>query len=319
MPAFVYRPRTNDQMKRREMYQNDFKGYLINDVTLWKPKKGSNSIRILPATWPDAEHYGLDVYLHYQIGPERATVLCLAKMKGERCPLCEEQQRLLREDEESPDAKALRAGRSVIMWIIDRDEEKKGPQVFACAPGLDQDIVKVSEDKQTRSYKMIDDPNRGYDVYFDKEGDKLQTKYKGVQIASRASSVDPAHIEFIAELPLPDILEWRDYAEVDRLFRGEPSAPPEPVREEPRRSLPRVRVSVKDEPEPPQRRARDEDDELERERAAIDARTRDEDPPFESEPPRRTTPPPPPPPASSTASGSSRAAAIKERLAARNR
>ena len=316
MAIFQYRPRTQEQMKKRETYSSDIKGYLVSEITLWKPKSGTNHIRILPATWDDPEHYGLDAWVHYQVGPERAAVLCLAKMKGERCPICEERARLDRQGLEV-EAKELVMRRTVLYWIIDRDAENKGPQVFPCPPTLDQDIVKQSEVKSTGKYLMIDDPEAGYDVYFDKEGEKLTTKYRGVQVDRRATSVSRADIEFIVELPLPSLLVWRSYEEVQALFTGEPTQEHAPAREEPRGPIARRR---------PVESAR-ESDNMQRERSAIDARTRDvpqeedDEIPFEepASPPPRAAPARSAPAASpAPISGSSRAAEMKARMQARN-
>jgi hypothetical protein len=302
--------------KRAAQQGGDFQGFIIDEVKVYTPKKGDNYIRILPPTWEGADHYGLDLWVHYGIGPERAAVLCLRKMKNEPCPLCEAMARAERSGDEEL-AKELKPGRRVIVWVINRNDEQQGPLVWPMAWTLDRDICKISRDKRTGAVYAIDHPDEGFDVSFEKEGEQMMTKYTGIQLARRATSVDQESLDFVAELPLPDVLRWRDYAEVATIFEGSGmekasatrQASGEPAQRAPAGGTPRrqptqIRQEPPQEEEPP---------------PPIEEYVGDPLPPEDPPAPatQRPATPAPTAPAAPTG-GASRAAEIRARLAARN-
>jgi hypothetical protein len=179
----------------------------------------------------------MDIHVHYGIGPDRAAVLCLAKMHAEPCPICEARGRAERAGDEEL-AKELKPARRVLVWVLNRNDEQQGPLAWAMPWTLDRDFCKLSRDKRSGAIYSIDDPYEGYDVSFEKEGEQQQTKYTGIQLSRRPTSVDEEHLEFISALPLPDILLWRDYDEIAKLYDGSgmeperpaPARPPSPGR-----------------------------------------------------------------------------------------
>lgn len=66
----------------------------------YKPKEGVNRIDIIPYRIKTDRHpqklekgttdHILDVWVHRYVGPSKSTYLCLAKMFGKACPICEE-------------------------------------------------------------------------------------------------------------------------------------------------------------------------------------------------------------------------------------
>lgn len=232
--AFKYRARSSEQLeKRAEQQGGDFQGFISDEFKTYAPKKGDNWIRILPPTWDDPAHYGMDVHVHYGIGPDRASAVCIAKQPHpttgqlSRCPICEARARAEKAADEEL-AKELKPSRRVLVWLLDKREEDKGPQLWAMPWSVDRDIVKISRDKRSGEVYVIDHPDEGYDVMFDKEGEQLQTKYTGMQLARRASSVDSEHLEYIEGAPLPFTLRWRDYDELKTMFDGSGMAEPGP-------------------------------------------------------------------------------------------
>ena len=235
--------------KRASQSGSDYQGIYVEDVEVYTTRKGENSIRILPPTWDDASHYGIDVWVHNQVGPGNATVLCLTKMKNKTCSICEEVAKLSSRGNEE-EAKELKAKKRVLIYLIDRKDEEKGPQVWAMPWGVDQDIAKLSKDKDTGEVYWVDDPNEGYDLHFDREGEKILTKYVGVVLARRPSKVAKKHITAITDFPLPEVLRWRTSKEILDLYTGG-SRDEEEVRRPSR---------ARDEEEPPpRRRARNDD------------------------------------------------------------
>ena len=209
-----------DARKRSSQGANDFDKILVDSIKMWKPNDGDNRIRILPPTWKGAKHFGLDIYVHYGVGPDRQSYLCLAKMKGEADPIAEERE-IARRDEDEKYAKELEAKRRVLVYLIDRDHEKEGVQAWAMPWTVDRDIVKVSVDKSNGEVLPIDHPDEGYDVEFEKKGAKDRTEYLGVAIARRSSPLGKDDwLDFAIDHPLPDQLNYFDYDHIAKVFNG---------------------------------------------------------------------------------------------------
>lgn len=262
--GFSYRERSADSTKKRaSMGNNDFDKFLKDGVKMWKPNDGDNRIRIVPPTWEEADHYGLDIYMHYGIGPDRQSYLCLNKMKGEACPICEEREQLKRDGDDEA-AKEIEPKRRVLIYLVDRDHPKEGLQAYAMPWTLDRDIVKVSQDKSTGEVLQIDHPEHGYDVEFEKKGSKNRTEYLGVAIARRESSLGKESLlDDAVDAPLSEQLIYFSYDHIAKAFGGHGQQ--------------RDRRRDEDE-EPPRNRSRDRDDDSRSSR-----RSRDE----EEERPRR--------------------------------
>jgi hypothetical protein len=243
--AFKYRARSDAQWERRSHAQSDYAGILLQDFKEYRAKSGDNYVRILPPTWENPTHYGLELYIHYSVGPEQTQVLCPARMKNQPCPICEAYAKAKKAGDDDL-AGELRPRQRWLVWMIDLKDEEQGPQLWSMPTTLDADIVNISKDKRTGQWLTIDHPTDGYGVSFTKEGEGIATRYRTPQIDRNSSSVDADILEFIEATPLPNVLLWRDYAELKRLFQGgeeeeEPKAPqpkPAPAREAQRPARP---------------------------------------------------------------------------------
>lgn len=193
---FAYRPRSAEDYEK----QTAQRGYRTvspfpSDVRMYRPKDGPNCIRILPPTWEDTTkygtHYGIELYLHYGIGPDRAVFVSRRAHLGDPAdPIAREINRLEREftGREPPPAKKkqimdLRAKKRYLVWLIDRNEDDAGPQLYAMPYTLDVDICARARDPRTREVLNVDDPYNGYDVFFSREkGRGGFPSYVGVQL-----------------------------------------------------------------------------------------------------------------------------------------
>jgi hypothetical protein len=222
---FQYKARSSTAWEKRADQQagafigfvkEQYKQLEIND---------DNYGRILPPTWDDPQHYGLDVWVHFGIGPLNATVLCPLKMRTKPCPVCHDRQ--LKEESGREDVGDLKPKRRVLVWWLDRKNEALGAQYVALPWTLDRDIAVVCQDPGTGEMYYIDDPYNGYNVFFKREGKGLNTKYIGIQLDRKPSEVPEAVLDYITQNPLPEILLWRDYEELKDLYSGaEAAAPP---------------------------------------------------------------------------------------------
>lgn len=229
--AFKYKIRSPELLEKRANAQGgDFQGIIRDEYKTFVPAKGDNHIRFLPPTWENPEHYGLDVWAHYNIGPDHASILCLNRMRNNRCPICEARVRAERAGDDEL-AKELSARKRVLVWMLDRKDESKGPMIWSMAQTLDRDFVKLCRDKTTGEIYYIDHPEQGYNVSFERTGEKLATRYGGLQIARRASSVDQDVLDYVEAEPLTGTLVWLSYEEIKEIYEGgaDPDATDEPV------------------------------------------------------------------------------------------
>lgn len=287
--GYRYERRDAESVKRRAEQRGsggDFDRLLKEGVKMWKPNDGDNRIRILPPTWKKPEHFGLDVSVHYGVGADRQSYLCLHKHKGEPDPIHEAYEEARRElnDNEGDKAleqlvKDLKAKKRVVYYLVDRDHEKEGIQAWAAPKGFDDDLVQVMQDKRTGEVLPIDDPEDGYDIEFTKKGQGIKTEYTGIAVARRSSPLDnPKALKFAVENPLPDQLQFFSYEHIAKVFGGGGKRRRDDDRDEDRGSRDR------DERDSP--RSRDRDDDRGRGREREEERggrsSRDDEPTWES-------------------------------------
>lgn len=218
---FNYKPRNTDEVKNRAKQDYSSRdGFLKADINIFTPKEGDNYLRILPPTWNDPQHYGLDIYVHYQIGADKGNYLCLSKMQNKPCPICEEMDKALKENDEDY-AKELKSTKRVLMYMIDRSEEEKDVFAWPASWTIDRDICLQAYDDKTGETLLIDDPEEGYDVTIRRVGKGMNTKYPAPKIDRHQSTLEKEEwLEFIQKNPLPEILHYFDYEHIAKVFKG---------------------------------------------------------------------------------------------------
>lgn len=219
--GFRYQERSPDSYKKRgEQGGGDFDKYLSDSIKMFKPADGDNCIRILPPTWDGAEHFGLDIYVHYQVGPDSQTYLCNHKMQNKPCPMCDEREKAAK-DGDVDYADKLKPTKRVLVYLIDRNNEKDGPIVWSMPWTIDRDLCKLVVDKRSGELLPIDNPERGYDINFERKGKADRTQYIGLSIARRDSDLgNDKWLESIQEHPLDAILQFYDYDHIAAVFGG---------------------------------------------------------------------------------------------------
>jgi len=219
--GFKYKKRSaEDWKKRSEQSGYNRRSFVKEEVTLFRPKDGDNLIRILPPTWEDADHYGHELWVHYAIGADGDTFLDRNKMLGEPDPIEEERMQALN-DNDKEYADKLSSKKRVAIYLVDRDEEDKGIQMWSMPWSMDADITTLAVDKRTGEVLDIDDPEDGYDVEFTKTGKGIKTQYGAVAIARKSSSLDNDEaMEDAIELPIPEALVYYEYEEIQKAFNA---------------------------------------------------------------------------------------------------
>jgi hypothetical protein len=225
---FVYRGRersVEEVARRSRQSSGSYDGILVGEIPRLKVKEGECTFRILPPTWKDTEKWGLGwevgIWVHRKVGPDEGTFLCLDKMKGEPCPICE-----ARRDGDEEERDALKMNWRALCWAIDRDNEKAGPQIWEMPPTLFRDINARSIDKKSGDVICIDDPEEGYDILFNREGNDIKTKYTAVEVSRDATPIHESEktqdrwLEYIQEHSLPDILNFQDSEYIEKVLTG---------------------------------------------------------------------------------------------------
>ena len=224
--GFEYRERNEDTARERATRRvGAGDSYLSDEVRFFQPREGDHEIRVLPPTWDNAEHLGLDIWLHYSIGPDQSSYLCPQKMKSEPCPLCEERARANQAGEKEL-AEDLQPKPRVAFYVIDRRAERDGPKLWSCPPTVEKEMMAQSVDNKTNSVISLDDPSDGYDVSFTVEGSREKTKYKAIKADRRPSPLSDNEdqaaewLEFVKEHPVPDALVYYDYDHIAEALSG---------------------------------------------------------------------------------------------------
>ena len=219
MARFKFKKRDSSSAPRR--LSGEVRDPMLKDGTkFFKVADGANTVRFMPPTWDDAEHYGLDIYVHYQVGPDNLIYLCPRRMKGEDCPICEEMQRANDAGDEEY-AKTLYPTRRVLAYIVDMKVPTDGVKAWTMPyKTVDQQIVLQSTDPETNEYFAVDDPEEGYNVVVTKSGSgKTGTEYKvNISRHSTEFAMTEEIYDYLMANPLPDVLTFYEYNHIAKAF-----------------------------------------------------------------------------------------------------
>ena len=230
---FQYRGRTSEENQRRAKQSSGrYDSFIEGEVIWFKPREGENTIRIIPWASSDKSfddlvekygtHWGIDLMVHNQVGADKGSYLCTDKMRGEPCPICDAYR-----DE---GIEALRLSERVLVWLIDRDDEKAGPKLWSMPLSNSRDISGASSVKGSGELLAVDDPEEGYDVYFVREGTKRNTRYKQFDVARDPSPLSTKAktmekwLDYVVENPLPGMLKFYDAEYLDKVLSGQASS-----------------------------------------------------------------------------------------------
>lgn len=278
--GFRYQKRDKETLKERaNMKGGNYDTYIKPKFKQWKPKDGKNLIRILPPTWDDARHYGLDIFVNFNIGPDNQSYLSLSKHDRGPDPLAEA-RREAQADGDKEFAKKLNPSQRILYWIIDRMDEDEGPLLWAAPFTFDKSLSNLCIDEDTKDVIFIDDPVTGRDVRFYKEGTGLTTKYDPSKMKVLKEStlaedegLEQEWLDFIQENPLPEVLNFYEYDHIKAAFGGQAG-----------------REDDDDDEKPARKRKVDDEDEEKPARSRQRAKSRDDDADEdEDEKPKRRT------------------------------
>lgn len=236
---YTWNKRTVEAVKKRASGSKSDK-VLKDGFKEYKAVEGENKLRIMPNTWQTKpEHYGLDVHIHYGVGPDKAQYLCLERMKlnGGKCPICEEGYKPARAEWEAEpvtnkdrkeELKKYMIGispkKQVAMWVIDRKHEDVGPQIFMMTKTMDKDFAGLGVDPTDGALIELENPEEGYDIIFTRTGKGLATEYTQKQVARRQSPLSVTEgqkwMEFINKNSLPTCFVSFSFEYIDAVYHA---------------------------------------------------------------------------------------------------
>ncbi len=209
------------------------------EISFYKPpKKGKSTFDIIPfevteeyyakaldpdGTTTDAEvgvvETGMIYAMHFGVGPENKTVLCLAKTFGKPCPICEAAASL--SDDEK---KALKPKFRGAFSILDKDNEEAGVQIF------DHSFFGFAESFNKEVRDLAKD---GEEIYPADPEDGMSVKVRWTTKSFPGGEFTSAdRIDFVERdeqpgldimdqgFPFDKLLKIPTYQEVEKLFLG---------------------------------------------------------------------------------------------------
>ena len=301
---FKYKARTQEQVEKRlNRTGGSFQGFLHDDYKTFKAAVGDNSVRFLPPTWDDAEHWGYEVHVHYGIGPDRASVICPAKMYNKKCPICEAYAAAKKEGDEEA-AKELAPRLQVVSWVVNMKDTSAGPMLWSMGFRMDSDFIKLTRDPESGALLQVDNPEEGFNVHFQRQGTTVKdTRYSGLIVARKPSAIEEAWLEYAVAHPVPSTLVKRDYDEIKALYEGAGSA----IDDDDKPAEVKPKAEVADEKPKFQSKVRPKEPEPEPEQAAAEPEQSDT-PEADNKPPASVA---------AATSGMSKADELRAKLAAR--
>lgn len=253
---------TSSIKQRANARSGDFDSIFKEGVKIFKPREGRNTIRILPPTWEGADHYAFDAYINYGIGIDDQAYLSLSGMRNERDPLAEARKQAERQGNKEL-ADSLRPTRRALMYVVDRNAEEEGVQLWSCPFSVDKAFCNLAIDEDSGAAIQVDVPlqsdefpDDGCDIRFHKEGTGKTTKYPADKM--RILKPSPLHedpekmaewIDFAETHQIPNMLNFYDYDHIANVFDGHSGAKPE----ESPKAVRATKPSQDDDDEAPQR------------------------------------------------------------------
>jgi len=132
----------------------------------WKPEEGKNFIFLLPPTEGRRKPW-IEIYMHYGVGLNNASVVCPAKMENKRCPICEKGRSLYEKGTEESKKLARQYFPKLVYVaaIVDLRDPDLRPQLWRFGKTVKRYLVDCFYDDEDPD-KFIDytDMDNGYKV-----------------------------------------------------------------------------------------------------------------------------------------------------------
>jgi hypothetical protein len=171
---------------------------------------GDFFLSILPR--PEDAKFFKEVFVHYNVGPNKFAFLCPKRMFGENCPVCDYAMEL--KDSGEPDEiwKSFMPTNRFFMWVVDMKNKrtiKSGPLLYDAPYAIMKGISGLTVDKRTGEMIDISDPDERKNVVFSR---KKKRQYEAFNLEDREDKIPDDYFDLpnIDEVLIaPDIAEMR--------------------------------------------------------------------------------------------------------------
>lgn len=222
---FRYRETSEDSVRdRAESKGGNYDSIIKPNFTIFRAREGKNRIRVLPSTFDDP-YYAYQAFAHRYVGVDKGSYLCLDKMMGKPCAVCDAAL-LTRKDGEEQEYKKMRWKELAISWILDRNKDEEKPQLWIIGARTDGDVCKVRTDDDTGKVLPVDNPDGGYDLLFTRDRMDENTRYSGWRFArdpspiSSSQKVQDGILDYIEKNPIPSTLLYYPNEYLDKVING---------------------------------------------------------------------------------------------------
>lgn len=230
---FAFKDTASDSIINRSKNDSNRDSFINLPNVKWFKVKDNNKdpghcYRNLPPFWDNAEHWGIDIWVHYNIGEDNNVYLCLNKMKKGNCPICEEMNKITDEKVSNE----IRPVHRVLQWLIDRDNEKDSPMLWAAPEQFDTTVCSVAVNRRSGAARKVSNPDTGCDISFKTDGIGKHRKYlahKCEDPSTLSDDVDKYNewLEFAQKHPLSNLLKFYNYDHIYNTYHGKSVTPVE--------------------------------------------------------------------------------------------
>lgn len=202
------------------------------DAKFWKCGEGKHYIDVIPyiagKNNPKVKEgrpaHTLDIWVHYNIGPNGLPFVCLAKNYNQPCPVCDYRNELKNSEEADEDIiKQFLPKRRTIYNIICYDnnkEEEKGIQIWDVSHFFfEQKVASIAERPRQGGFVNWPDPDEGKQVMFERKGTGANnTQFLGHAFTDRDYTIPDEVLE--ESYCLDDLVAIPDYDELNNILKG---------------------------------------------------------------------------------------------------
>lgn len=183
-----------------------------------KKPNGDNFIRVVAPS--DTGPFAAEIWHHSKVGSSKATYLCMEKMYGKPCAVCDYQKDMKAAGVKVETIKELNPAHRFFMYVVDTtsgDSEDEGPKWFDCPVSIYKNICTLSKDRRTGESFDPTDPINGRDIEFVRK-DGNRTEYTGMKLVP----TKPIPESWYADLPaFEEVLLTPDYDAVKVAVSGQ--------------------------------------------------------------------------------------------------
>lgn len=159
-------------------------------ITQYKGQPGSNFMRVIDLHFSQyakekKPFYGKAIYVHNHVGADDRTFICMKKMYGLPCAVCELSDKLKAANSDDARIKELWPSSRYLFFVFDTRSaltERKGLQWYDAPVAIKDGIVSLSTDPRTQRTIDISSRDEGMDVVFDRVGSGINTKYMAFRL-----------------------------------------------------------------------------------------------------------------------------------------